>query len=71
MQTDTLYLVPRFTYERRKKMEAEIMERWQRGLEKRHKRGDFSQETPPVEPLKVEFPHPQQHAPPTATCTLR
>lgn len=55
MQTDTLYLVPRFTYERRKKMEAEIMERWQRGLEKRHKRGDFSQETPPVEPLKVEF----------------
>ena len=55
LQTDTLELVPKLTYERRMKLREKEMERFQKALERRHKRGDFSQETPPAEPLKVQF----------------
>lgn len=68
MQTDTLELVPRFSYERRQKLEAQEMEKWLKGLEKRHKRGDFSQEKPPVEPLKVEFSVRSKMAPDQNLC---
>lgn len=51
LQTDTLELVPRLPYAKRAKLAADELEKWQKGLEKRHKRGDFSQETPPVTPL--------------------
>ena len=53
LQTDTLYLVPQFSYAKRKKFADEDMAKWKKGLEKRHKNGDFSQETPPVKPLDV------------------
>lgn len=55
LQTDTLCLVPQFSYERRQRLAAEDLAKWQKGLEKRHKRGDFSQEKPPVRPLKMQL----------------
>lgn len=53
--TDTLEFVPIFSYERRQKWAAEDLAKWEKQREKRHKRGDYSQETPPVTPLKVNF----------------
>lgn len=47
MVTDTLELTPKQTMARRHKQEAEAMEKFQKQLERRHKRGDYSQETPP------------------------
>lgn len=55
LQTDTLELIPRLNAEKRKKLREEELEKWQKKLEKRHKRGDFTQETPPATPLKVDF----------------
>ena len=54
MRTDTLELIPKNTMARRLKKQAEALEKWEKQREKRHKRGDYSQETPPVEYLKVE-----------------
>lgn len=53
LRTDTLELVPRQTMARRLKQQAEEKEKWLKQLEKRHKKGDFSQETPPTEHLKI------------------
>lgn len=55
LQTDTLELVPRFGYERRMKLKAEETEKWEKLREKRHKRGDYSQEVQPVDPLKIQY----------------
>ena len=55
LRTDTLTLIPRLTYERRKKLEAEAMEKWQKALEKRHRRGDYSQEVPPKSFLEIKY----------------
>lgn len=55
LKTDTLYLVPQLTYARRMKLQEQEMEKWRKALEKRHKRGDYSQEKPPVYPLKTNF----------------
>ena len=63
LTTDTLELVPRFSYERRKKLEAEEMAKFEKQREKRHKRGDFSRETPEVPPLKLNFTSASQLAP--------
>ncbi len=54
-QVDTLELIPKFGYAKRQKFKAEDMEKWQKELEKRHRKGDFTQETPPVEPLKIDY----------------
>lgn len=63
MQTDTLLLRPKLTMEKRKKREAENLEKWEKQRERRHKRGDFSQETPPVEYMTVNFKRPRPMAP--------
>lgn len=55
LRTDTLELVPKLSYDRRMKLKQQEDEKWQKQLEKRHKRGDYSRETPPVEPLTVTF----------------
>ncbi len=47
LRTDTLNLTPRQTMAKRIKKEAEDLEKWEKRREKRHKRGDFSDETPP------------------------
>ena len=52
-RTDTLELVPRLTNARLDKERAEKEARWQKQLEKRHKRGDYTQERMPVEALKM------------------
>lgn len=54
LRTDTLELVPRIKYERRMKLAQQDLEKWEKQRERRHKRGDYSQETPPVKPLKLE-----------------
>lgn len=62
-RTDTLELVPKLRYERRAKMRQQEIARWQKQLEKRHRQGDFSQETMPVEALKPEYDAPSRLAP--------
>ena len=52
LRTDTLELTPRETMARRRAAEAEARARFEKEREKRHKRGDFSRETMPVEPLQ-------------------
>lgn len=54
MMTDTLELTPRQTMARRLKQQADEMEKFKKQLEKRHKRGDFSEETMPVKHLTVK-----------------
>lgn len=53
LQTDTLQLAPRLTMEKRREQRAKELERWQKQREKRHKKGDFSDETPPVTFMKI------------------
>ncbi len=62
-KTDTLILRPKLTMERRRKMEAEKLERWEKQRERRHKRGDFSKETPPVDYISLSVRSPRQMAP--------
>lgn len=52
--TDTFSLTPKMTMKRRNKQKEEDMEKWQKELEKRHKRGDYSQETPPPTFISVK-----------------
>lgn len=56
LRTDTLSLTPRISWERRIKEENKNREKWEKQRERRHKRGDYSQEQPPVEflPIKSE-----------------
>ncbi len=51
---DTLELVPRLTYERRAKMKEKEMEKWNKQVERRRKRGDFSYIEPPRTYLKLK-----------------
>lgn len=62
-QTDTLELIPQFVYAKRQKLEAEERAKWEKQREKRHKRGDFSQETYPVPELKLKFEYASTMAP--------
>lgn len=59
LRTDTLELTPRQTMARRLKQKAEEEEKWQKQLEKRHKKGDYSRETRPVEHLKIDCKAPR------------
>ncbi len=54
LRTDTLELTPKMTMARRLKQQAEAMEKWQKALERRHKRGDYSEETPPQVFLNIK-----------------
>lgn len=53
--TDTIDFVPRMSFERRQKQLADEHAKWLKGLERRHKRGDHSQETPPVQNLGMDI----------------
>lgn len=54
LTTDTLELLPRVSLERRQKQQDAEHEKWLKQLEKRHKRGDYSEETPPLTFLRTE-----------------
>lgn len=54
--TDTLDLMPRMTNARIMKERKQADEKWQKQLEKRHKRGDYDHDERPVEPLTVTTP---------------
>lgn len=47
LKTDTLTLRSKLTMARKKLLEEEKMEKWEKDRKRRHKRGDYSQETPP------------------------
>lgn len=51
--TDTFELAPRLTVARREKQRAEELERWEKKRARRHKRGNYSDETPPREMLSI------------------
>ena len=63
LRADTLELIPRQTLAKRQKAEQEEMERWEKRREKRHKRGDYSEETPPVKHLPFIGPSPSRITP--------
>ena len=63
LHTDTLELMPRLKYAKRKQLEDDAYERWARKREKRHKRGDYSDEVYPVPNLDVKFTIPSEIAP--------
>lgn len=54
LRTDTLDLVPQFSYERRQKLAAEELAKFEKARARRHKQGDFSNETPPIKPLDLK-----------------
>lgn len=57
-RSDTLLLVPRLTNARLAKQEAEAEAKWQKQLAKRHKKGDYSNEVRPAEPLDIKITMP-------------
>ena len=54
LRTDTLNFVPRLTFAKRAKQQADELARWEKQRERRHKRGDYTDETPPREYLNVQ-----------------
>lgn len=70
LQTDTLELTPRVPLERRMKLKAAEDAKWQKALERRHKRGDYSQEEPPPVMVALEG-RPNSRISPTSQVTMR
>lgn len=48
LTTDTLELAPRTTFAKREAERIKELEKWEKERERRHKRGDFSNEQPPI-----------------------
>lgn len=63
LRSDTLELVPKTTMAKRQKAKAQELERWEKQLERRHKKGDYSNETPPRDYLKINARVPGSMAP--------
>lgn len=63
LQTDTLELVPRLTFDRRAKNREADLQKWEKAREKRHRRGDYSQEIPPTQRLDIKMTSPPTFAP--------
>lgn len=55
LTTDTLELVPQFSYARRQKLQAEEQARFEKERAKRHKKGIFTQEKPEAPELQLKF----------------
>lgn len=53
LTSDTLQLVSKTPWKKRLAEREKEAEKWQKSLERRHKRGDYSQEEPPLEFLKL------------------
>lgn len=70
LQTDTLEMTPRVPLERRQKLQAAEQAKWQKALERRHKRGDYSQEVPPPTFLAMEA-RPSARISPSSRVTMR
>ncbi|MBC8626343.1 Ig-like domain-containing protein [Alloprevotella sp. Lung230] len=56
LKTDTLELVPRTTFAKRLAEKAKELEKWEKQRERRHKRGDYTDEKPPVVFLPTQLP---------------
>lgn len=69
LTTDTLELTPRMPLERRLKIKAADEAKWLKGLERRHKRGDYSQEVPPPVLMSLDS-RPSSRISPTSKVTL-
>lgn len=55
MRTDTLDLVPQFSYERRQKLRQVEIEKWQKEQAKKRKRGDATAQAMPAKQLDLTF----------------
>lgn len=55
LRTDTLSLTSRISWERRLKEKAKELEKWEKQRERRHRRGNYTQEQPPIEFLPVKM----------------
>lgn len=56
LKTDTLELVPRTTFAKRLAEKTKELEKWEKQRERRHKRGDYTDEKPPVAFLPTQLP---------------
>lgn len=56
LKTDTLELVPRTTFAKQLAAKAKELEKWEKQRERRHKRGDYTNEKPPVDFLPTQLP---------------
>lgn len=56
LKTDTLELVPRTTFAKQVAAKAKELEKWEKQRERRHKRGDYTNEKPPVDFLPTQLP---------------
>ena len=56
LKTDTLELVPRTTFAKRLTEKTKELEKWEKQRERRHKRGDYTDEKPPVPFLPTQLP---------------
>ena len=56
LKTDTLELVPRTTFAKRLTEKTKELEKWEKQRERRHKRGDYTDEKPPVAFLPTQLP---------------
>lgn len=55
LATDTLELAPRLTFAKREAEQIKELEKWEKQRERRHKRGDFSNEQPPIDYHKIKL----------------
>ena len=63
MQTDTLEILAKMSYERRMKEKAKEMEKWQKEQDKLKKKGESYDSIYPVSPLDVKYSVPGSMAP--------
>ncbi|MGN0281017.1 MAG: Ig-like domain-containing protein [Prevotella sp.] len=55
MQTDTLEMIPKMSYEKRMKQEKKDFEKWQKEQEKKKKRGEPYDSIMPIKPLQPQI----------------
>lgn len=61
--TDTLECIPRVLYARRMELKQQEKAKFEKQRERRHRRGDYSLETMPTEPLQVRYTIPTELSP--------
>ncbi len=71
LRTDTLALHPRLTFSKRAKQQADELEKWERQRERRHKRGDFTEEIPPREYMTIDIKGASGSMSPAENPTIR
>lgn len=55
LATDTLDIAPRMTFAKREAERLKELEKWEKQRERRHKKGDYSDEQPPIDYHKIKL----------------